>query len=360
MRHASAIWERAAGMEGQDAMDGRAEESGTGGLDARPLDKGCVPAWLELHEAVEEADRSGEHTDAGELAEELDDPKLDLARDTVSLWDGPRMAAYAVLHTPHGAVDAARFHGEATVHPKWRRHGIGTRLVAWLEERARARHAAEPELASLRGELLIDGTAGNVGVRKLMELRGFTPVRWWFDMKRPLTGAAGADLPEPRPAPEGTRLVPFEETYDEATRLAHNDAFRDHWNFARFDTTDWRTWVTGAGTFRPAMSRLLLSGDEVAAYLLAEENEAETAATGRRDCHVGYLGTRRGHRGRGAAPALLADFLRAAADAGYDSASLTVDTANPSGALGFYEQTGFATEREWVTYARPLEETGRA
>lgn len=102
------------------------------------------------------------------------------------------------------------------------------------------------------------------------------------------------------------------------------------------------------------MSRLLVAGEEVAAYVLAEENEAEAAATGSRDCHIGFLGTRRAHRGKGAAPVLLAEALRAAGDAGCDTASLTVDTVNPSGALGFYEKSGFVVERESVTYARPL------
>lgn len=333
-------------------MQGQGQDAdATGSLAARPLNRDAVSAWLELHEAVERVDRAGEHVDAAELVEVLDDPKLDLEQDSLALWDGPRLAAYAVLHTPHGASDAARFGGDAAVHPDWRRRGIGTRLVTWLEDRARVRHAADPALSALKGELLLDGKAGDEGLLRLAEKCGFAPSRWWFLMKQPLDG----ERPEPRSAPEGTRLVAYGTEYDEATRRAHNDAFRDHWDFAVLDRADWSTWVTGTGAFRGKLSRLLVSGDEVVAYLLAEEREAETAATGRRDCHVGYLGTRRDWRGKGAAPALLAELLSAARDAGYDTASLTVDTANPSGALGFYEQTGFVVDRETVTYARSLD-----
>ncbi|MDG4865793.1 hypothetical protein P8605_47350, partial [Streptomyces sp. T-3] len=258
------------------------------------------PAWLELEQAVEQVDRTGHHADAEDLAEELADPKLDTERDTLGLWDGPRLVAVAVVHTPHGAVDAARFDGGAAVHPDWRRRGLGAGLVDWMGGRATALHAEHEELAGLPGELMIGGKAKDESLRILAEHRGFTPVRWWFEMTHPLQ----SDRPEPRPAPEGTRIVPFDDSYDEATRLAHNDAFRDHWNFTALDPTDWHTWVTGARSFRPAMSRLLVAGDEVGAYLLAEENEADTAASGKRDCHVGYLATRRDYRGRGAAPAL--------------------------------------------------------
>ncbi|GHH42447.1 GNAT family N-acetyltransferase [Streptomyces candidus] len=342
-------------MQGQDDAhrqdDTRGQDDAVRGLTARPLSRDAVSAWLELHEAVERIDRAGEHVDAAELVEVLEDPKLDLARDSTGWWDGERLVAYAVLHTPHGASDAARFGGDAAVHPDLRRCGLGTGLVTWLADRAAARHAENAELADLKGELLLDGLAGDEGLRRLAEKCGFAPSRWWFTMKHPLDSGR----PDPRPAPEGTRSVPYGPEYDEATRLAHNDAFRDHWNFTELDRADWHTRVTGAGAFRPAMSRLLVSGDEVVAYLLAEENDAKTAATGRRDCHVGYLGTRRAWRGRGGAPALLAELLGAARDAGYDTASLTVDTANPSGALGFYQQSGFTVDRESVTYARALE-----
>ena len=54
-----------------------------------------------------------------------------------------------------------------------------------------------------------------------------------------------------------------------------------------------------------------------------------------------YVGTLPAHRGRGLATGLLAEVLRRASDAGYVSASLNVDTANPTGALGIYERAGF-------------------
>ncbi|MFI6938733.1 GNAT family N-acetyltransferase [Streptomyces sp. NPDC050418] len=315
----------------------------------RPLDKGDVPAWLTLQTAIEAVDRTGHHRDADDLAEELADPKLDLDQDSLAVFDGDELVAYAILHRPDGAVDAARFDGDAGVHPAWRREGIGTRLVAFLDERARAVHSAQ--FAPLEGRLMITGKSGDENLTGLTAALGFEPERYWFEMSHPLRH----DRPDPVPAPEGLRIVPYDEGLEEAIRVAHNDAFRDHWNFTVMDETDWRTWVTGSRSFRPEVSRFLIDGDEVAAYLIAEESDADTEAFGVRDCHVGYLATRRAYRGRGAAPALMAATLDAAHRAGYDTASLTVDTANPSGALGLYERLGYTVAREFVTYGRALD-----
>src|SRR5262249_7010286 len=120
---------------------------------------------------------------------------------------------------------------------------------------------------------------------------------WFCDLPRAL-----AQTPPVR-VPAGLRLVPFQLAHSEATRLAHNEAFADHWGFTPTSVEDWRRWGIGQRAFRPGVSFLLLDGAEVAGYLLSYEYEAERAATGVREAHVGVLGTRRPWRGGGGRPA---------------------------------------------------------
>lgn len=315
----------------------------------KPLDMSDAPALAALLAEVERADGTGVHEDETDVLQRLSDPKVDLARDTAGLWEGARLVAYAMVYEPEQVHDIARFGTAAAVSPDRRRQGIGAGLVEWMRDRAvemRAeRHPRVP------GELLIDGSASNAGLACLARSEGFEPCRYWFSMTHDLR----ADRLPATGAPDGLRLTPFEAAFDEATRVAHNDAFRDHWNHTETDRTDWDTWFTGDRSFRAGLSALLLDADGgVAAYLLADEYVADGAATGRRSCTIGHLGTRPAHRGRGAARALLAHTLAEAGRQGYDEAELVVDAVNPTGALGLYERMGFVTRREFVTYARPL------
>ncbi|WP_171166643.1 GNAT family N-acetyltransferase [Streptomyces sp. I05A-00742] len=316
----------------------------------KPLDKTDARDLATLRAEVERVDRTGLHEDEEDVLHELGDPKVDLARNSAGIWQGSRLVAYAVVYEPERVRDIARFGTTAAVHPDLRRQGIGTLLVDWMRDRADAiraeRHSDVP------GELLIDGAVGNAGLAALARRAGFEPRRYWFSMTHDLR----ADRLPAATVPAGLRLVPFEAGLDEATRLAHNDAFRDHWNHTETDRVDWDTWFTGDRSFRAGLSALLLDADGlVAAYLLADEYVADSAATGHRSCTIGHLGTRPAHRNRGAARALLAHTLAEAGRQGYDNAELIVDSANPTGALALYERMGFVTEREFVTYGRPLD-----
>ncbi|MFC5720880.1 GNAT family N-acetyltransferase [Streptomyces gamaensis] len=315
----------------------------------RPLTEADIPALAGLRAAVERADRTGMHCDAADVREQITDPKLDLTRNAVAAWHDGHLAAYATVYEPEPVRGVLRFETAGAVHPAWRRRGLGTELIRWMRDRARAMHTEHA--ADVPGELLLAGVAGDTGLAALAERTGFAPCRYWFSMSRDLRTEP---LPHATP-PDGLRLTPFAWEDDEAVRLAHNEAFADHWDFTGADRADWRAWGTGARSFRPELSAVLSDAvGRVAAYLLADEYAADTAATGHRSCTVGFLGTLPAHRGRGAARALLSHTLRAARRQGCERAELVVDSANPTGALGLYERLGFATDRMFVTYAGPL------
>lgn len=319
------------------------------GIAVRALDKADVEAWATLLADAERVDQFDENYDVEDLLEELGDPSLDLANDTVALWSGDRMVGFASVHSPPSVLDVARFRSEGVVHPDWRRRGLGTRLVVWIKGRA----------AELRAERYADwparvgmgGKSDDEARRALAEGAGFRAERWFFDMRRDLT----TEPVPPASCPDGAELVLFDPTYDEATLDAHNEAFLDHWGFAPRTLEYWHTRATRSRAFRSGLSSLLVVGDRVVAYALAYEYEADTGVTGVRDCYLGQIGTRPDWRGRGAAGALITNTLTVARAAGYDRASLGVDATNPTGALGLYERLGFRTFLRVTAYTHDLD-----
>ncbi|MFD1529430.1 GNAT family N-acetyltransferase [Pseudonocardia aurantiaca] len=313
----------------------------------RPMHPGDAARWADLLEAVEEADRRGEHYDAVDCAEELVDPELDLDRDTTFVLDAAGApVAYQVLRMRSGTALGARVVTDAGVHPAHRRQGIGRALLAVAVQRAREKGASV--------EMRVAETSP--GAVALAERAGMTPLRWWSELVRDL-----AEPVAPVAQPAGLTLVPLATggqyqaaRWDEPLRAAHNAAFADHWGSTPVSATRWEYQRTGGRAFRPSCSAVALAADgTIAGYVLAYEYAADTERTGRRDLYVGMVGTLAAYRGQGVAGALLAHVLQAAADSGYDDSSLTVDAQNATGALGVYERAGYRLHRREVTYSLP-------
>lgn len=316
----------------------------------RPLTTADIPAWARLLAAVEAVDRTGEHYDEDDLADELADRSLVPERDTVgvALPDG-ELVGYGIVRAPRVIGEVDRICLEGAVHPGARGGQLGRRVLGWLEERAgqahRRRHPDVP------GEFEVGPFAHVEPTVRLLARAGYTPVRWWNTMR--------LDLAEPpaRPAQAplaGLRLVPFEQRYDEDVRRAHSEAFAQHWGSSERDADEWAQWFTGQRAFSPATSFLALDGDQVAGYVLAYHWAAGEAATGIRTAYIGQFGTRPAWRGRGVASALLGSALAACREAGYQRAALDVDMANATGALGLYERYGFTLDRRRISHVKPL------
>ena len=311
-------------------------------------------AWAALLAVVEAADHVGEIADAEELAAEFGLEWADPRRDARFGWAPDRtLAAFGWAQCDPGARGDLRVLLWGEVAPAWRRRGVGTALFEWLEPQgaATARLVDPARPAGL--EVWVD--AANEERTAFARARGYQPLRSFVTMTRVLAGEDG--LPAVGTPPDGMEGVPWTPGLDDAVRLAHTEAFADHWGSPVLGPTDWRLRISGAPSFRPAWSRVVVDGGEVAAYQLAHEWPAEAALKGWTEAWIGQLGTRRAWRGRGLATLLMADALRSFAAAGRDRAALDVDTANPTGALGLYERLGFTTWRTMVAHARAVPTT---
>ena len=150
----------------------------------------------------------------------------------------------------------------------------------------------------------------------------------------------------------GSSAPALRRTWARLTCGTHNRAFRDHPNFTPWSEITWEQFVTESRSFRPHLSFVVVldGSDEIVAYLQTAEADANLEATGRREAYVSRIGTLREHRGQGLATSLLGHCLQVCRDAGYDEASLDVDSENPSGALSIYKRAGFKVESRWTNY----------
>ena len=319
-------------------------------IDLRPLNADDLPAWARLLADVEMVDDTGEHYSQADLAEEMANPDLDPRRDMVGafLADGS-MAGYWCVYPRGGVEDCHQIQMEGTVAPVLRGNGLGSRLAEQMKARGLAVHAERhPRLPAL---LSVRGLSRNHEQERLLAGIGLLPSRWSFGMSVELTGRTPG--PAPR-LPDGLELREYDDAITDAMREAHNAAFVDHPDFAPWTVQMWKQWVTGSRSFRPALSRVVVEQDRperVVAYVQSNEYDADFEATGRREAYVAKVGTRREHRGKGLAGALLAHCLGLYRAAGYEVASLDVDSENPTGALGIYERAGLQVRRRWTSYA---------
>jgi mycothiol synthase len=320
--------------------------SDDGDLVWRPIELGDVANWSRLLAAIQAVDHGWQYLTEQVLAEEFDHPDCHFERGSVGVFDGGTMVAAGRLVTRQaaGTVDEMRYYGG--VHPHWRGRGIGGRLLDWADVAAGPLHRERyPDLPlSLHGSC----NASNASAVALYAAHGYHPVRWFHAMMR--------DLSAPLPSvdePAGIDIVGFAPERAADARFIRDEAFRDHWGSVGSSDEGWAHFIT-TPAFRPDFSFLAYSGGEPAGLVLCHEYEAPEDSDEGRDLHVALVGTVRACRKRGIASALLVRAMAKGRDAGYATASLGVDADSLTGAVGVYEQVGFAAEHTSITQEKPL------
>jgi mycothiol synthase len=287
-----------------------------------------------------------------ELEEELDDDEVVLATDTrLAIVDG-RPVGYAYTRWFPSPVRLERAYVFGQVDPDARGQGVGRELLAWgiarAEEQLRSSGSDLPKVVRVDAYDYIESA------HRLYARLGFSPVRWFEELLRPLD-----DLPARTPL-NGIRIEPWDAARDEEIRFVKNESFADHWGSTPISVESWESLVHGFGG-RPDLSFVAVDdaaggGDgAVVGFCLAHRYEADDETIGRRDGWIEQLGTLAGYRGRGIASALLAQALHAFAEAGLSHASIGVDGDSPTGAARLYRSLGFEPRQRSITHEIALD-----
>jgi mycothiol synthase len=279
-------------------------------------------------------------------AEYADSESFQLTRDMLLAEADGRLVGSAMGYrvVREGALVAET---SGDVHPSVRRRGLGSALYRATRERLVAECAADPrpgprELRSYALEV----EAAKLG---LLDAFGYVPVRYGFEMVRPLTGP----LPE-HPLPVGLEMREVTEDQYRTIFDADNEAFEDHWGHRAPEEADFQARFLGPEQ-EPAMWCVAWDGDQVAGVVMNAIYASENEALGIRRGWLEHVSVRRPWRGAGVAKALCAASFRVLRDRGMTEAWLGVDGSNPTGAVQLYETLGFGVRRRWMAYGRPLD-----
>ncbi|HLO36228.1 MAG TPA: GNAT family N-acetyltransferase, partial [Candidatus Deferrimicrobium sp.] len=242
----------------------------------------------------------------------------------IRVWDFGRSPDEGRLLMHSGQVD-----------PSWRRQGIGRALLRGAQTELERVRAARPDPVGTTAGLHAWLFARNASSIGLLEGDGYRRLRYVIEMTRPLVDLPTGELPD------GLTTRPVRPEDRLAIVRAMDEAMRDHRGWPEWTDEQLLGFVDHPTRGQRDVWQVAWDGERVVGGVLGYVDGAENEAMGRRRGYTEGIFTIREWRGRGVASALIARNLRLLRERGMTEAALSVDTENPSGALGLYERHGF-------------------
>lgn len=255
----------------------------------------------------------------------------------IRAWDFGRSPDEGRLLMHSGQVD-----------PSWRRQGIGRALLTGAQVelvRIRAVHDDPPGTSAGLHAWLFARNASAIG---LLEGDGYRPQRYMIEMARPLEDLPGDELPA------GLTTRPIRPEDRRAIVLAMDGAMRDHRGWPEWSEDQLTAMFDHPLRGQLDVWQVAWAGDQVVGGVLGYIDAQENEVMGRRRGYTEGIFTVRDWRGRGVASALIGSNLRLLRQRGMTEAALSVDTENPSGALGLYERHGFREHDRLIILRKEL------
>jgi len=295
------------------------------GLSGRAASTEDVDALAELIGACELHDDGEVGIDRDDVAMGFDRAGYSASEDSMLVFERDELVAWAEVYQNRA---------ESCVRPSHRGRGIGSRLLTWTEDRARA-----------HGESKVSQTVtdANRGAAGLFVTRGYEPTRTAW-----VLGIDFADAPplEPLP-PDGISIRSYDPDRDErAVYQLIDDAFSEWPGRDPIPFEEWAPYVVRHGSFSAELSPLAFDRDELVGAVMSFDYR------GTDEGWIHQLATRANHRHRGIARALLHAAFRAFYEHGKLQTGLSTDSR--TGALTLYERVGMSVRSSYTRYTRQL------
>lgn len=313
-----------------------------------------IPAIVALYNAAAEVDGPEFGRSENDFRLSLNSPRA-LPEENAFLFevDG-QLVAFGRTFLEEGPEESV-FRMQGMVHPGWRRRGLGTRLMARLEQRIQER------LGEVANQTVYIGAGTNSKFEDrpvLFRQMGYSVIRYFFHMECTLReNGELVELPEPV-YPPGIVVRSMAERPDlRAVWQATDEAFCDHWGHTETTLEEWEHWMT-APDYRAEQWLIAWDAekDEVAGVCLNGADPDHNERVGRQEGWVHVLAVRRPYRRQGLGRALLLAGMAGLQQEGLVYAMLGVDTENLTGALRLYEGAGFRAVKKYVGYRKVLRE----
>jgi mycothiol synthase len=253
--------------------------------------------------------------------------------------DGALAACASISISGDSGRQRARIVGQ--VRPEVRRRGIGTYLMQWSQEMAKALLAGVAE-----GQRVMEVATESLTepAHRLYLAHGYVLVFEELVMERDL------HLPLPdRPLPQEVTITNWQPDLAEQFFQAYHASFRERPGFPGFSATEWIAYVT-EDDHKPEWSLLMRIAGEPVGFVSGYIDPSKDPPGG----YIGQIGVIPTQRRRGFASALLVETMRRMQDSGASSALLVVHINNP-GAIETYSRLGFIKVGRRARYERMME-----
>ncbi len=291
-------------------------------LVVRPLRPEDLETVFQLVVAAQQHDIGEVEVDRDDLLTDWALPTFDIHRDTVGVWSGEEIVAWAEL--------ILRERAEVEVAPGWRGRGIGTWVREWTERRA----------AEKGWELVAQVVPeSNTAARDLFSAAGYRVAytSWILRIEH--------DAEPPFPVvPDGIAIREFRREDEHEVYRLFEDAFNEWPGRQPQPFEEWTAITTRRADFRGELFALAVDGDEIVGGAMTFPFAGEG--------WIDKVAVKATHRNRGIARALLQHSFCEAWHRGARMSGLSTDSR--TGALSLYEKVGMAVHRAYASYAKDL------